>query len=104
MTPDAKGVCAVPATGSKKIDTVAAELVPRKRPAASVLNSRRRILRRFRNTTLGGVRPGGAWAHGVNPARESEGTSNVDRLEVVRVLSAFPDPPGGPLSSPLERP
>jgi hypothetical protein len=51
MTPDAKGVLCVAATGSKKIDTVAAELVPRKRRAASVLNSRRRILRKFRNTT-----------------------------------------------------
>ena len=59
----------MPATGSKKIDTVAAELVPRKRRAASVLNSRRRVLRKFRNTTLGGVRRGGAWALGVNPAR-----------------------------------
>jgi hypothetical protein len=52
-----------------KIDTVAAELVLRKRRAASVLNSRRRILRKFRNTTSGGVRRGGAWALGVNPAR-----------------------------------
>jgi hypothetical protein len=53
MTPDAKGVLCVAATGSKKIDTVAAELVPRKRRAASVLNSRRRILPKSRNTTLG---------------------------------------------------
>ena len=37
----------MPATGSKKIDTVAAELVPQKRRAASVHNSRRRILRKF---------------------------------------------------------
>jgi hypothetical protein len=58
----------MPATGSKKIDTVAAELVPRKRRAASVSNSLRRILRKFRNTTLGGVRRGGAWALGVNPS------------------------------------
>jgi hypothetical protein len=58
MTPDAKGVLCVAATGSKKIDMVAAELVPRKLRAASVLNSRRRILRKFRNTTLGGVRRG----------------------------------------------
>jgi hypothetical protein len=67
MTPDTKGVLSVAATGFKKIDTVAAEPVPRKRGAASVLNSRRRILRKFRNTTLGGVRRG-PWALGVNPA------------------------------------
>jgi hypothetical protein len=75
----------MPATGSKKIDTVAAELVPQKRRAASAHNSRRRILRKFRNTTLGGVRRGGAWALGVNPSEQIEGTSNVHRLAAVRV-------------------
>jgi hypothetical protein len=89
MTPDAKGVLCVAATGSKKIDTVAAELVPRKLRAASVLNSRRRILRKFRNTTLGGVRRGGPWALGVNPAGRLRATSNVHRLEAARVRSAF---------------
>jgi hypothetical protein len=69
MTPDAKGVLCVAATGSKKIDTVGAELVPRKRRAASVLNSRHRIHRKFRNTTLGGVRREvlGSWSE---PSRE----------------------------------
>ena len=75
MTPDAKGVCAVPVAGSNKIDTVAAELVPRNRRAASVLNSRRRILREFRNATLGGVRRGVLEALGVDPGEESEGHS-----------------------------
>ena len=79
----------MPATGSKKIDTVAAELAPRKRRAASVSNSLRRLLRKFRNTTLGGVR-GGAWALGVNPSEQIEGTSNVHRLEAVRVPFRLP--------------
>jgi hypothetical protein len=79
----------MPATGSKKIDTVAAELVPRKRRAASVSNSLRRILRKFRNTTLGGVRRGGAWALGLNPSEQIEGTSNVHRLEAWESRSAF---------------
>ena len=63
----------MPATGSNKIDTVAAELVPRNRRAARVLNSRRRILREFRNATLGGVRRGVFEALGVDPGEESEG-------------------------------
>jgi hypothetical protein len=94
----------MPATGSKKIDTVAAELVPRKRRAASVSNSRRRILRKFRTTTLGGVRRGGAWALGVNPSEQIEGTSNVHRLEAVRVPFRLPlaarawHPAGQPLN------
>ena len=75
----------MPATGSNKIDTVAAELVPRNRRAARVLNSRRRILREFRNATLGGVRRGVLEALGVDPGEESEGTANVDRLAAVRV-------------------
>ena len=78
------------ATGSKKIDTVAAELVPQERRAASAHNSRRRILRKFRNTTLGGVRRGGARALGLNPSEQIEGTSNVHRLEAVRVPFRLP--------------
>ena len=46
MTPDAEGGLCIAATGSEKIDTVAAELVLRKTPSPSVLNSRRRILRK----------------------------------------------------------
>jgi hypothetical protein len=49
MTPDAKEFCAL-RQQVLKIDTVAAELVPQKRRAANVLTSRRRILRKFRNT------------------------------------------------------
>jgi hypothetical protein len=48
----------MPTTGSKKIDTVAAELVPRKTPGCQRHNSRRRILRKFRNATWGGVHRG----------------------------------------------
>jgi len=69
MTPDAKGVLCVAATGSKKIDTVGAELVPRKTPGCQRLNSRRRILRKFRNTTLGAFAGDGLKALGVDQAR-----------------------------------
>jgi hypothetical protein len=57
------------ATGSKRIDTVRPNLCLEKRRAASVLNSRRRILRKFRNTTLGSVRREVLEAHGVDQAR-----------------------------------
>jgi hypothetical protein len=75
----------VPVTGSNKIDTVAAELVPRNRRAASVLNSRRRILREFRNATLGGVRRGCLRLLEWTQARRVRGTANVDRPAAVRV-------------------